>query len=550
MEENDYQYFSSYKETLPNKYHHETPLPNYRFITSNIESIEKNSNLSYDDSLNQKHLKNNRNQNNNHIFFTLSSHNSNEENQKQRQNFSPITKNIKNLEEDDLLGNIGLNNSLKENDNNENSDSNINDNDNDNDVNEYHTGRWSKEEHEKFIIGILSYGNEWKKVQKIIKTRSSTQARSHAQKYFLKLKKEINSDVLSDPDKLANYIINSSDILKKNINISSDQKEKLMTVIKSNLRAEENLSKSGKEGLTGENYNSNVNDKDESGFDDINEEEGNLAYNKDNYFDLQKKMSFDVGEIKRKITFCSKKRKSESDCGYNKIFNITKEMSRKSSIDVAKANNLFANNLTTKNSAQKNIGNKKIKFNIKNNNNFVTNNNINTNNTSQKNNKNINNKSKENNNISNNQPNFYIQNNYINIFNTYNNMNIKNNINNCENIPNVYNNNNNQFNPNLNNEVKNTVNFFNITKQFNNQNEFDKNNISVILKNQNFFPSNNKKVNQDIEQNNPFNINFETITSNDMKRKEGYINQYIGEIFDGGQSLSEWTNNNNLYNQV
>ena len=60
MEENDYQYFSSYKETLPNKFHHETPLPNYRFITSNIESIEKNSNLSYDDSLNQKHPKNNR----------------------------------------------------------------------------------------------------------------------------------------------------------------------------------------------------------------------------------------------------------------------------------------------------------------------------------------------------------------------------------------------------------------------------------------------------------------------------------------------------------
>ena len=26
--------------------------------------------------------------------------------------------------------------------------------------------------------------------------------------------------------------------------------------------------------------------------------------------------------------------------------------------------------------------------------------------------------------------------------------------------------------------------------------------------------------------------------------------KYIGEIFDGGHSLSEWTNNNNLYNQV
>ena len=45
-----------------------------------------------------------------------------------------------------------------------------------------------EEEHQKFIDGILEYGNEWKKVQQIIKTRSSTQARSHAQKFFLKLK--------------------------------------------------------------------------------------------------------------------------------------------------------------------------------------------------------------------------------------------------------------------------------------------------------------------------------------------------------------------------
>ena len=44
--------------------------------------------------------------------------------------------------------------------------------------NQYNTGRWTEEEHNKFIEGILEYGNEWKKVQQIIKTRSSTQARS------------------------------------------------------------------------------------------------------------------------------------------------------------------------------------------------------------------------------------------------------------------------------------------------------------------------------------------------------------------------------------
>ena len=53
----------------------------------------------------------------------------------------------------------------------------------------FQTGKWTDEEHEKFIEGILNYGNEWKKVQQIIKTRSSTQARSHAQKFFFENKK-------------------------------------------------------------------------------------------------------------------------------------------------------------------------------------------------------------------------------------------------------------------------------------------------------------------------------------------------------------------------
>jgi SHAQKYF class myb-like DNA-binding protein len=50
-------------------------------------------------------------------------------------------------------------------------------------------GRWSKEEQNRFIEAIILYGDDWKKVQKHISTRSSTQARSHAQKFLLKLKK-------------------------------------------------------------------------------------------------------------------------------------------------------------------------------------------------------------------------------------------------------------------------------------------------------------------------------------------------------------------------
>jgi len=41
---------------------------------------------------------------------------------------------------------------------------------------------------------LINYGNDWKKVQKNIQTRSSTQARSHAQKFFINVKKKIKKN--------------------------------------------------------------------------------------------------------------------------------------------------------------------------------------------------------------------------------------------------------------------------------------------------------------------------------------------------------------------
>ena len=49
-------------------------------------------------------------------------------------------------------------------------------------------GRWTKEEHNRFIEAIINFGNDWKKVQKYVSTRTSTQARSHAQKFLMKLR--------------------------------------------------------------------------------------------------------------------------------------------------------------------------------------------------------------------------------------------------------------------------------------------------------------------------------------------------------------------------
>jgi len=55
----------------------------------------------------------------------------------------------------------------------------------------YNCGRWQPDEHQRFVEAILKFGNEWKQVQKYVKTRSSSQARSHAQKFFYKLKKKL-----------------------------------------------------------------------------------------------------------------------------------------------------------------------------------------------------------------------------------------------------------------------------------------------------------------------------------------------------------------------
>ena len=52
------------------------------------------------------------------------------------------------------------------------------------------TGRWTREEHFRFLEALKLYGKEWKRVQMHVGTRSSTQARSHAQKFFVKLEKK------------------------------------------------------------------------------------------------------------------------------------------------------------------------------------------------------------------------------------------------------------------------------------------------------------------------------------------------------------------------
>lgn len=77
----------------------------------------------------------------------------------------------------------------------------------------FNEGRWTVDEHRRFIEAILKHGNDWKNVQNHIKTRSSTQSRSHSQKFFLKIK---NYDLFDFKNRKP--CISSLNELAKNLN--------------------------------------------------------------------------------------------------------------------------------------------------------------------------------------------------------------------------------------------------------------------------------------------------------------------------------------------
>ena len=89
-------------------------------------------------------------------------------------------------------------------------------------------GRWEKKEHLRFLAGCLLYKNNWKKVETYVRTRTSTQIRSHAQKYLKKLEKKYCSkdfknkspnDSFSDENNEFSFNPKDKNVKNKNINL-------------------------------------------------------------------------------------------------------------------------------------------------------------------------------------------------------------------------------------------------------------------------------------------------------------------------------------------
>jgi len=83
------------------------------------------------------------------------------------------------------------------------------------------TGRWSHEEHSKFLEGMKLYGNKnWTCIADVVKTRTVVQVRTHAQKYFKKLRKQQLEKGESGQTESV-----SSDAVETNVEEFSDQEK-------------------------------------------------------------------------------------------------------------------------------------------------------------------------------------------------------------------------------------------------------------------------------------------------------------------------------------
>ena len=55
-------------------------------------------------------------------------------------------------------------------------------------------GRWTEDEHERFINALRKYGKDWGMIQREVKTRKITNIRAHGQKFLLKLVKDMEEN--------------------------------------------------------------------------------------------------------------------------------------------------------------------------------------------------------------------------------------------------------------------------------------------------------------------------------------------------------------------
>ena len=141
-----------------------------------------------------------------------------------------------------------------------------------NEQNSYNKGRWTLEEHKRFLSAIFKYGNNWMKVQESIGTRSATQTRSHAQKFFIRLRKNCEDEDCSTEELLSilrNKINNNSIELKMNQRRIRKRAKKFFSIKKSKIKRHRSDSTETEQSVKDCNYSLYIQQNFRSLYDDI-----------------------------------------------------------------------------------------------------------------------------------------------------------------------------------------------------------------------------------------------------------------------------------------
>ena len=150
-------------------------------------------------------------------------------------------------------------------------------------------GRWSRDEHKKFIEAIIKFGNNWKEVQEYVNSRTSTQARSHAQKFFEKIKKNNTLQFFESLDSDYSENFTNATIMQLHNKYGNKSKSEINNVVNKFLSLEYDLPKKRRKlmnnninGITRKKNNNNKNNiNEEYEENEFEEQEDNEAY-KDN----------------------------------------------------------------------------------------------------------------------------------------------------------------------------------------------------------------------------------------------------------------------------
>ena len=290
----------------------------------------------------------------------------------------------------------------------------------------YSCGRWKEDEHKRFIEAIIKYGNDWKQVQKYVKTRSSTQARSHAQKFFVKIKKskvlDFNLDLSKTSIKMFHDMIKEAPVDKYNkilnalnsVAFERGNNKKKKVIENNNNNLNNNIKNSNNSNIDKKSSNEIVynipneeflmpNKINENNYNDVSEVDNGNLIDKDNditndskiidRFEKVKNLKISKDEQNISVNFIDNKLNKNIDTKSNEEKNIFEEFER-NNFNKENENNNNNNNM---NITQNLMDSKSISYMKTNTNNNYNNNNSNNNNNF-KNNNNYSNENINNNN--------------------------------------------------------------------------------------------------------------------------------------------------------